>query len=74
MKPEEGAIYPPPRKGLPFLVVRFTADGVQATSAPTRVEARMIASRQHRAQVSRSAAGREEAVPGNTHGGSQDVS
>ena len=50
MKSGHGAIYPPPRNGLPFLVVSFTASGVLATAATTRLEARVIASRQRSAR------------------------
>jgi hypothetical protein len=53
MKSGEGAIYTPPRSGLPFLVVSFTASGVLATPATTRLEARVIASRQRTARGTR---------------------
>lgn len=52
MKTTEGAIYSPPRNGLPFLVVSFTTRGVLATPATTRLEARVIASRQRAAHGS----------------------
>jgi hypothetical protein len=61
MKSGQGAIYTPPRSGLPFLVVSFTASGVLATPATTRLEARVIASKQHTARGTRAASSPEAA-------------
>ena len=41
----QGTIYPPPKDGLPFLVVTFTKDGMSAQPAETRSEARVLLSR-----------------------------
>lgn len=41
----QGAIYPPPKDGLPFLVVTFTKDGITTQQAQTRSEARVMLSR-----------------------------
>ena len=38
----ESAIYSPPKKGLPFLLVTVAPDGVSATPVNSRVEARAI--------------------------------
>lgn len=70
MKSGEGAIYSPPRSGLPFLVVSFTASGVLATPATTRLEARVIASRQRARQGSSAVLSPEadqKAIHGESH-------
>ncbi len=41
----QGTIYPPPKDGLPFLVVTFTKDGISTQPARTRSEARVLLSR-----------------------------
>ena len=41
----QGTIYPPPKDGLPFLVVTFTKDGITTQPAQTRSEARVMLSR-----------------------------
>ena len=41
----QGTIYPPPKDGLPFLVVTFTKDGISTQQAQTRSEARVLLSR-----------------------------
>jgi hypothetical protein len=41
----QGTIYPPPKDGLPFLVVTFTKDGMTTQQAQTRSEARVLLSR-----------------------------
>ena len=43
------AIYHPPRKGLPYVVVTFLGDAVAAVPAPTLAEARSLAVKTSRA-------------------------
>jgi hypothetical protein len=38
------AIYHPPKKGMPFMVVTVSAEGVTATAVDTKDEARILAS------------------------------
>jgi hypothetical protein len=38
------AIYHPPKKGMPFMVVTVSAEGVTATAVETKDEARILAS------------------------------
>ena len=45
MDESQGAIYAPPKDGLPFLVVTFTKDGMSAQPVKTRSEARVLLSR-----------------------------
>ena len=47
MDQAEGAIYPPPKDGLPFLVVTFAGGDIRTQSRPQRrSEARMLLSRE----------------------------
>jgi hypothetical protein len=39
------AIYHPPKKGMPFLVVTVSPEGVVATAVDSKDEARMLASK-----------------------------
>ena len=51
MSDSDGAIYPPPKEGLPFLVVTFADGAVKTQAAATRAEARvLLASRIRRAR------------------------
>ncbi len=45
MQEDDGAIYVPPKAGLPYLVVTVTGGGVSARPVNTRVEARALLSR-----------------------------
>ena len=40
------AIYHPPKKGMPYLVVTVSQEGVSATAVNSRDEARMLASKE----------------------------
>ena len=51
-------IYPPPRSGLPYLVVTFSGEKVLAVPARTSTEARSLAARESIAQQSERAARR----------------
>ena len=51
MDEAEGAIYAPPKAGLPFLVVTFDGSGMSARPTATRSEARMLLSRSRRAKT-----------------------
>lgn len=42
MTDSDGAIYPPPKEGLPFLVVTFADGAVKTQAAATRAEARVL--------------------------------
>lgn len=46
MEQSEGAIYPPPKNGLPFLVVTFSNGNMKTQSAVSRSEARILLSRE----------------------------
>lgn len=46
MERSEGAIYPPPKDGLPFLVVTFADGNMQTQTAVSRSEARILLSRE----------------------------
>ena len=46
MDQSEGAIYAPPKPGLPFLVVTFAEGGMSARPTSTRSEARILLSRE----------------------------
>lgn len=46
MDEAEGAIYVPPKAGLPFLVVTFAAGEMSAKPTSTRSEARILLSRE----------------------------
>lgn len=48
MDDSEGAIYVPPKDGLPFLVVTFANGDMQAQPTTTRSEARVILARRTR--------------------------
>jgi hypothetical protein len=48
MDESEGAIYPPPKDGLPFLVVTFADGSIKAQPTTTRSEARMLLARRTR--------------------------
>jgi hypothetical protein len=65
------SIYPPPRDGLPFLVVTITKDGVYAFPAKSRIEARVMA-----AERSIRAKSNTESKPwsGTAHSGRSDQS
>ena len=45
MKEDDGAIYVPPKEGLPYLVVTVTGEEVSAKPVSTRAEARALLSR-----------------------------
>jgi hypothetical protein len=45
MSDDDGAIYVPPKEGLPYLVVTVTGEGVSAQPVSSRVEARALLSR-----------------------------
>jgi hypothetical protein len=45
MNEDNGAIYAPPKDGLPYLVVTVTGEGVSARPVSSRVEARALLSR-----------------------------
>jgi hypothetical protein len=45
MNEDDGAIYVPPKAGLPYLVVTVTGEGLSARPVNTRVEARALLSR-----------------------------
>jgi hypothetical protein len=51
MNEDNGAIYAPPKPGLPYLVVTVNDDGVSAQPVSTRVEARALLSRVRLQQV-----------------------
>ena len=42
--PIKTAIYDPPKKGLPYLIVTFTSDGLKVLTANSSVEARAVVS------------------------------
>ncbi len=65
MDESQGAIYVPPKDGLPFLVVTFTKDGMSAQPAQTRSEARVLLSRDRarRAKVDARLQGLTETKP-----------
>lgn len=42
MEDSKGAIYTPPKGGLPFLVVTFEDGALKAKAAKTRAEARLL--------------------------------
>jgi hypothetical protein len=46
MERSEGAIYPPPKDGLPFLVVTFSNGTMHTQPAGSRSEARMLLARE----------------------------
>jgi hypothetical protein len=46
MDQAEGAIYPPPKDGLPFLVVTFANGDIRTQATASRSEARMLLARQ----------------------------
>ena len=50
MDDSEGAIYVPPKDGLPFLVVTFANGDMQAQPTNSRSEARVILARRTRRQ------------------------
>ena len=61
MEESEGAIYAPPKAGLPFLVVTFAGEAMSARPTATRSEARILLTRERtkRARV----AERQDPVP-----------
>jgi hypothetical protein len=54
MEESKGAIYAPPKAGLPFLVVTFAGEAMSAKPTATRSEARILLTRE-RTRRSRSA-------------------
>ena len=48
MDDSEGAIYTPPKNGLPFLVVTFSGGDMQTQTTKTRSEARALLARRTR--------------------------
>ena len=57
MDDPKGAIYTPPKSGMPFLVVTFSGGDMQAQPTKTRSEARvLLAKRSRRLQVPEQAA------------------
>jgi hypothetical protein len=46
MEESKGAIYAPPKAGLPFLVVTFAGEAMSAKPTATRSEARMLLTRE----------------------------
>ncbi len=46
MDQAEGAIYPPPKEGLPFLVVTFANGNIRTQATASRSEARMLLARE----------------------------
>jgi hypothetical protein len=51
MSDAEGAIYVPPKDGLPFLVVTFADGDIRTETASTRSEARVLLARRTRRRV-----------------------
>ena len=61
MEESKGAIYAPPKDGLPFLVVTFAGEAMSAKPTATRSEARILLTRE-RTKRPRSAEGQEPAT------------
>jgi hypothetical protein len=59
MKEDDGAIYVPPKDGLPYLVVTVSGGDVSAQPVSTRAEARALLSRVRLQQVRARERGRD---------------
>jgi hypothetical protein len=53
MRDATGAIYVPPKSGLPFLVVTFQDGGIRTETAASRSEARALLARRTRQDAAR---------------------
>jgi hypothetical protein len=51
MRDATGAIYVPPKSGLPFLVVTFQDGGIRTETAASRSEARALLARRTRQDI-----------------------
>lgn len=64
MDDTEGAIYTPPKNGLPFLVVTFSDGDMQTQTTKTRSEARVLLAKRTRRKRAPELKQAEQARPG----------
>ena len=64
MDDTEGAIYTPPKNGLPFLVVTFSDGDMQTQTTKTRSEARVLLAKRTRRKRAPELNQAEQARPG----------